>query len=63
MKYFVYDENGQEWEMETLPRSVTPNFIGLTEEEKQKMRNEPFDLDEDTDENARQCEDQLYRRM
>jgi len=40
MKYTMFDSEGRSWEMETLPRSVTPNFIGMTEEEKQKMRKE-----------------------
>ncbi len=40
MKYIMFDSEGRSWEMETLPRSVTPNFIGMTEEEKQKMRKE-----------------------
>lgn len=45
MKYTMFDSEGRSWEMETLPRSVTPNFIGMTEEEKQKMRKETEVLD------------------
>lgn len=37
MKYTVYDSEGRAWEMETLPRQVTPNFIGMTKEEKRKI--------------------------
>lgn len=37
MKYMMYDSEGRAWEMETLPRQVTPNFIGVTKEEKRKI--------------------------
>lgn len=37
MKYTIYDSEGRTWEMETLPRQVTPNFIGMTKEEKRKI--------------------------